>query len=120
MNLPHLPPIKFAKHPLFCDENLAKVMCEFPSTPTLPMFVEAAAQSSAAFAKDETPRNGFLVLIKEFSLHEIPKSLSCIVAIERKLSLGNSSEFYVEIFEKEDDGVMYACGSLMIILEDIQ
>ena len=26
----------------------------------------------------------------------------------------------VEIFEKEDDGVMYACGSLMIILEDIQ
>lgn len=119
MNLPHLPPIKFAQKILICDEKVAKVLCEFPCSPTLPMLTEAAAQSSSAFAQSNTPQNGFLVLIKDVVSHIALSSLTCIIVVESRLSLGNSSEFYFEVFEKED-GVMNASGSLMIVLEEVQ
>ncbi len=119
MNLPHLRPIRFAKEILTCNDKQAFVLCEFPCLPTLPMLTEAAAQASSAFAKSNTPRNGFLVLIKDAVLHVRAQSLTCIVIIEERLSLGNSSEFYCEVCEKEG-GVMYASGWLMIVLEDVQ
>ena len=116
MNLPHLPPIRFAKELVACDGKIAKVLCEFPSLPTLPMLTEAAAQASSAFADSDTPRNGFLVLIKDVTFHLKAKSLTYLVTIEIRLSLGNSTEFYFEVFDKEG-GEMYANGSLMIVLE---
>lgn len=119
MNLPHLPPVRFAKEILACNDKQASVLCEFPSLPTLPMLVESAAQASSAFAQSDTPRNGFLVLIKDVVLHVKAQSLTCVVIIEERLSLGNSREFYFEVFEKEGD-VMNASGSLMIVLEDVQ
>lgn len=118
MNLPHLPPIRFAKEMLTCNDKLSSVLCEFPSLPTLPMLTEAAAQASSVFAKSDTPQNGFLVLIKDVVLHVKAQSLTCVVIIEERLSIGNSSEFYFEVFEKEG-GVMNASGSLMIVLEEV-
>lgn len=117
MNLPHLPPILFAKEILTCKDNQACVLCEFPSLPTLPMLIEAAAQASSALSKSKTPQNGFLVLIKETSLHVKLQSLTCNVVVEERLSLGNSSEFSFEVFENEG-GVMNASGVLMIVIED--
>lgn len=119
MNLPHLPPVRFAKEVLTCKEKHASVLCEFPCLPTLPMLTEAAAQASSAFAKSDAPQNGFLVLIKDVTLHVKAQSLTCVIMIEERLSLGNSSEFYFEVFEKEG-GVMNASGSLMVVLEDLQ
>ena len=118
MNLPHLPPIRFAKEILTCKEKRASVLCEFSCLPTLSMLTEAAAQASSAFAKSDTPQNGFLVLIKDVVLHVKAQSLTCVVIIEERLSIGNSSEFYFEVFEKEG-GVMNASGSLMIVLEAV-
>ncbi|MBP1681339.1 MAG: hypothetical protein H6Q35_1678 [Proteobacteria bacterium] len=118
MNLPHLPPIRFAKEMLTCKEKRASVLCEFPCLPTLPMLTEAAAQASSAFAKSDSLQNGFLVLIKDVFLHVKVQSLTCVVVIEERLSLGNSSEFYFEVFEKEG-GVLCASGSLMIVLEAV-
>lgn len=117
MNLPHLPPIRFAKEVLTCKDKSACVLCEFPSFPTLPMLVEAAAQASSAFAQSNTPRNGFLVLVKETSLHVKVESLTCKVVVEERLSLGNSSEFSFEVYECEG-GVMNASGVFMIVLEE--
>jgi len=118
MNLPHLPPIRFVQEILTCKDKRASVLCEFPCLPTLPMLTEAAAQASSAFAKSNAPRNGFLVLIKDVVLHVKVQSLTCVVMIEERLSLGNSSEFYFEVFE-EEGGMMNAGGSLMIVLEEI-
>jgi hypothetical protein len=118
MNLPHLPAIRFAKEIFTCNDKRAAVLCEFPSLPTLPMLTEAAAQASSAFAQSDIPRNGFLVLIKDVVLHVKTQSLTCVVIIEEHLSLGNSSEFYFEVFEKEGS-VMNASGSLIIVLEEI-
>ncbi|ARU49868.1 hypothetical protein [Sulfurospirillum diekertiae] len=115
MNLPHLPPIRFVKKLLTCKAKQATVLCEFPCLPTLPMFTEAAAQASSAFSKTDTPRNGFLVLIKDVSLHVKVQSLTCIIIIETRTSLGNSSEFYFEVFEKEGSEIC-ASGTLMLVL----
>ena len=117
MNLPHLPPIRFAKEVLSCDETNASVLCEFPSLPTLPMVVEAAAQASSAFSSTNAPLMGFLVLVKETLLLEPFSQTTLMVRIEKRLSLGNSCEFYFEAFEKEG-GVKHATGSLMIVLEE--
>ena len=117
MNLPHLPPMRFAKEILTCKEKCATVLCEFPCLPTLPMLTEAAAQASSAFALSDTPQNGFLVLIKEVTLHVKATRLTCNVVIQERLSLGNSSEFYFEVFEKEG-GEMYVNGLLMIVTEE--
>jgi hypothetical protein len=117
MNLPHLAPIKFVKAILTCKEKQATVLCEFQSLPTLPMLTEAAAQASSALLKSDIPQNGFLVLMKDVILHVKAKSVTCVVAIEERVSLGNSSEFYFEVFEKEG-GEMYANGLLMIVTEE--
>ncbi|QIR75782.1 hypothetical protein FA592_05875 [Sulfurospirillum diekertiae] len=117
MNLPHLPPIRFVKEVFTCNDKHATVLCEFPCLPTLPMLIEAAAQASSAFAKSDTLQNGFLVLIKDVSLHVKVQSLTCVIIIEARTSLGNSSEFYFEVFEKEG-GMMSASGSLMVVLEE--
>ena len=67
LNLPHQEPIKFAKYVLSRDENVAVVRVEFSTVPTLPMLVEAAAQSSAAFGEGEI-KSGFLVALKNIKL----------------------------------------------------
>lgn len=117
MNLPHLPPIKFATETLTCKDQQATVRCEFPTLPTLAMLVEAAAQSTMAVLNTDVAMNGFLVLIKDTVLHVKPKSLIAIVEVEMRLSLGNSSEFYFEVLEKPA-GERYASGSFVIVLEE--
>lgn len=117
MNLPHLPPLKFAQEILTCKDKSATVLCEFPRLPTLPMLTEAAAQSTSAFSNTDTPINGFLVLIKDASLHVKPKSLTCLIRIEERLSLGNSSEYFFEVVENEG-GIVMASGFVMIVLEE--
>ncbi len=119
MNLPHLPPICFAKEILICKDKNAIILCEFPCPPTLPMLTEAAAQASSAFAQTHLPKNGFLVLMKDISLHVKAQSLTCKVIIEERLSFGNSSEFYFEVFEEVSE-VISASGIFMVMLEDEQ
>jgi len=119
MNLPHLPPIRFAKEILTCNDKTATIVCEFPYPPTLPMLTEAAAQASSAFAQTTIPQNGFLVLMKDISLYVKLQGLTCRVVITERLSFGNSSEFYFEVLEEASD-VMCASGIFMVILEEVQ
>ena len=119
MNLPHLPPILFAKEILTCNDKKATVICEFPYVPTLPMLTEAAAQASSAFALIDTQKNGFLVLMKDITLHVKVQSLICKVVIEERLSLGDLNEFYFEVFEQGND-ILSASGIFVVILEEGQ
>lgn len=118
MNLPHLSPILFAKEVLSCVEKKAMVRCVFPFLPTLPMFVEAAAQATSAFSTPDTPTKGFLVLMKDVSLYVKTDALDCVIVLDVHRSLGNTSEFYFEVFNDENLGTQIASGSLMIVLEN--
>ena len=119
MNLPHLPPIRFAKEILTCKDKRATVLCEFPCKPTLPMLTEAAAQASSAFKQTCISQNGFLVLIKDITLHVKVQNLIYILLVEERLSLGNLSEIYFEVLEYESR-IICASGVFMVMLEDAQ
>ena len=80
LDLPHLPPVLFAKKLLKKDGNVADVLIEFNEHPTLPMLVEAAAQSSAAFRKRED-ESAFLASIKNVELLVEPKSVTLIAQV---------------------------------------
>ncbi|NCD11451.1 MAG: hypothetical protein EOL93_02785 [Epsilonproteobacteria bacterium] len=116
MNLPHLAPIRFAKVVLERTENRARVFCEFPSLPTLAMIVEAAAQSFSAFGEDEQPRMGFLVLMKEISLHVNPKENALVMHCEHKGSFGMTSELFFEAYMGAEK---IADGTVMIALQEV-
>lgn len=116
MNLPHLAPIRFAKSILSRHENKAEVLCEFAAPPTLAMIVEAAAQSFGAFGEDEQPRMGFLVLMKEISLHVNPKENVLVIHCEHKGSFGMTSELFFEAFIGHEK---IADGTVMIALQEV-
>ncbi|MDD3462125.1 MAG: hypothetical protein PHW07_00625 [Sulfurospirillaceae bacterium] len=118
MKLPHLEPILFAKEVLFCDENIAKVRCVFSSLPTLAMMVEASAQASSAFSTSSSVDIGFLVLVKDTVLLKKSDQLSFVVCVSKGISLGNSREFYFEVFEEEVCIKKIASGAFMLVLKE--
>lgn len=64
MNLPHKAPLVFAQEVLGKEGDTVKVKCLFPQLPTLAMFIEAAAQSSAGFNEEGESAIGFLTMIQ--------------------------------------------------------
>lgn len=115
MNIPHLKPVKFAQKILFTDKDEAKVQCQFPEIPTLAMFFEAAAQSSAAFSQEKAEM-GFVISLKDIILHQSTDKLNVIVHIQKKAQINSICEFEFKIFcEKEK--VHYSSGILTIMIK---
>lgn len=94
MNLPHLSPVLFAKKVLKQEEKLAEVFCEFPYLPTLPMLLEAAAQSSSVFAENE---EGYVVSASDVKLYKKPKDKKFLIRIFEEMSMGSMKIFSFEI-----------------------
>jgi predicted hotdog family 3-hydroxylacyl-ACP dehydratase len=116
MNLPHQEPIRFVKELLQIDDEYAFVSCSFPTTPTLAMVCEAAAQSSAAFAQDnKSIPMGFLVSLKNIELLNELIHNNYIIKIKRETIFGSMSEFK---FELTKDSIVYVTGYLVIALPD--
>ena len=116
MNIPHQKPIKFAQELLEVNENIAKVRCEFPSLPTLPMLFEAAAQSSAGFSQEKETKIGFLVSVKSIKLLEEARELEYIIKVEKKIEFGAVCEFFFEVFTKDETEI--ASGVLTVMIQE--
>lgn len=113
LNLPHTKPINFAKYIYFVQSTIAHVNIKFDEIPTLPMLVEAAAQSSAAFSHDEN-KMGFLVSLKNIKLLENLKSLEYKVQIHLEHQLDSLVYFSFEVFDEEK---LVANGLLVIMIK---
>ena len=116
MNIPHQKPIKFAQEVLSVEESTAKVKCIFPSAPTLPMYFEAAAQSSAAFSQDET-KIGFLVSVKNVELLNESNDLEIVIEVERVVEFGAICEFSFTVLSY-DENKQFAKGTLTVMLQE--
>lgn len=112
MKLPHLPPVRFAQHVIELEDDNAKVDCKFPSLPSLPMFIEAAAQSSAAFSKGAQPLMGFLATCKDVKLHSMPTSSACVMHIKKHFTSPAFGEYTFQAFAYE--GTLLANGSIVL------
>lgn len=115
MKIPHLPPVRFAQNILSVDKNIARVQCTFPHKPTLAMFFEAAAQSSAAFSQEES-NIGFVVSFKDINLMCESIELNAIVQIEKKAAVSNICEFKFTVYNI-DENEIYATGILTIMIQ---
>ena len=110
LKLPHQAPIRFAKYVVSKDDTTAVVKVEFETIPTLPMIVEAAAQSSAAFGDGEN-KSGFLVTLKNIKLLEKPNHMEydVEVSLEHKFE-----EFSYFNFKIDAENGLLASGIFMI------
>ncbi|MEN8303753.1 MAG: hypothetical protein ABFQ64_06770 [Campylobacterota bacterium] len=96
LQLPHQAPIRFAKYIVSKDDTTAVVKVKFETIPTLPMIVESAAQSSAAFS-DGKNKNGFLVTLKNIKLLEKLNHLEYDIKVSLEYEFEGFSYFNFEI-----------------------
>lgn len=113
LNLPHQEPLKFAKYVVSKDDILAVVKIQFDDIPSLPMLVEAAAQSSAAFS-DDNDKMGFLVTLKNIKLLNEPRSIEYNIKIIFKQQVDILTYFN---FEAYDEDILMVNGTFTIALQ---
>jgi sialic acid synthase SpsE len=77
------------------------------------MLIEAAAQSSAAFAKGAKTVKGFLVTCKDAKTHSKATGTSCIVEIEKHFDSLNLCGYLFHARSKE--GELLATGNITIL-----
>ncbi len=111
LKLPHQAPINFAKYVISKEENSAVVKIKFDYIPSLPMIVEAAAQSSAALSDAES-KMGFLVTLKNIELLEKLSSLEYDVKVLLEHQI---EEFNYFNFEVNDRDILVANGIFIIV-----
>lgn len=95
MELPHQPPILFAKKVVEQTADIAVVSCEFPCYPTLGMGIEAAAQATAAFA--DTSAEGVLMGVNHVSIEKPLDKQAVLVRVEKVYEVDNMRLFAFEI-----------------------
>ncbi len=111
--LPHLAPILFAKKIVTKTEKTADVLVEFNQIPTLPMLVEAAAQSTSAFRLNDK-ESAFLVSFKGIKLLQKPTKMEFIAHVVDEHCLDKMRYVGFEIFEEK---VSVATGTLVIAVQ---
>ncbi len=94
MNLPHQEPLIFAKEILLKSDNKVEVLCIFPHRPTLAMFIEAAAQSSAGFNVEEKSKVGFLTMATNIESLSSVKNLEYIFNVYSESEVGSYKKFF--------------------------
>lgn len=113
LDLPHTHPMKFAKHIISLESTNARVKIAFEENPTLPMLIEAAAQSSAAFS-DGSIKAGFLVSLRKIQLLESLDCLEYEVKINCEYQMESLAYFNFEIFDIDK---VVANGLLVIAVQ---
>jgi hypothetical protein len=116
VNLPHLAPLLFARKVIERGEGFAVVLCEFETLPSLPMFIEAAAQSAAAFDESEEISNGFLVAVKNAERRIDPSVNRYRVKVSKEVEVGAAKRFFFEVLGVSDE-TTYASGSITMVIE---
>ena len=112
--LPHIAPIRFAKYVVSKDDSQAVVRNEFTTVPSLGMLIEAVAQSSAAFAEEDSKGNvGYLTTLRNVKLLTKPSSLEYNITITQTQQVANFGYFSFEVNQKEE---LIATGSFMVVL----
>ena len=101
MNLPHQEPLLFAKEILLRSDEKAEVLCKFPVLPTLAMFIEAAAQSSAAFNVNTEAKVGFLTMATEIELLSPIDSLEYIFNVYPESEVGSYKKFFFVAIDRK-------------------
>jgi hypothetical protein len=98
IDIPHLPPIRFAQEVTKqIDAQTVVVRCVFQAPPSMAQMIEAAAQASAGFGIQEG-QDGYLVQVKDVNVIEKPTQTTLFVKVSNTATLGNTSQFTFTFF----------------------
>jgi hypothetical protein len=103
MNLPHGKLLLFARECMERKEEYVVVHCIFPTTPTLAMFLEAAAQSTAGFIREKKVKMGFLTMGKDIKILNNINDREYFFHIYKDVHIGQYHQFNFEAFVKETE-----------------
>ncbi len=119
MNLPHREPLIFAKEILSRADDTAQVICEFNILPTLAMFVEAAAQSSAAFDSDgdNKVKIGFLTMASDVRLLGKIETLHFLFHLKKEVEVGPYKKFSFDVYEYNKH-LKIISGNFTLLIEE--
>ena len=116
MNLPHGELLVFAKEVVLKTDNKVQVSCRFPTVPTLSMFIEAAAQCSAAFNVDNEPKIGFLTMATNVEFLDEVDSLEYIFIVFSEAEVGAYKKFFFEAIDKVSK-ISVVRGNFTLVVE---
>lgn len=102
MKLLHQAPLIFAKEVLSINEKSAKVFCEFEQLPTIGMFIEAAAQGTAAFFQDKDIKSGYLAQANNIELKDMISEKQYIIELEKQIEFENMAKYLFTIKNYSD------------------
>ena len=117
MNLPHREPLIFAKDIISKNSDSVKVRCEFAMLPTLAMFIEAAAQSSAAFNSDSNTKIGFLTMVNDVELLEEIETLYFLFIIKKEVEVGQYKKFFFDAYD-ENTSLKIVSGKFTLVIQE--
>jgi len=117
VNLPHGEALLFAKEVLLKQGDTVKVRCEFSMLPTLAMFVEAAAQSSAAFNSDSDSKAkiAFLTKANDVKLLKAVESLHFFFVLKKEVEVGQYKKFFFDAYD-ENTGSKIVSGKFTLFI----
>jgi len=116
MKLPHGEALIFAKEVLLREDDSVHVKCEFPMLPTLTMFIEAAAQCSAAFNSnvDTDAKMGFLTMANNVELLREIETLHFLFHIKKEVEVGSYKKFSFEAYDNKHANTVHGKFTLLI------
>jgi hypothetical protein len=119
VNLPHGEALLFAKEILEKNNDAVKVRCEFSMLPTLAMFVEAAAQCSAAFNSDSAHsiKIAFLTKANDVKLLKEIESLHFFFVLKKKVEVGQYKKFFFDAYD-ENTGSKIVSGKFTLFIQE--
>jgi len=93
MKLLHQEPLVFAKDVISISEEKAEVLCEFEQLPTIGMFIETAAQSTAAFFQDIDIQSGYLAQASNIELLEKVTEKSYVTLLNLEIKFESMAKY---------------------------
>ena len=102
MKLPHQEPLIFARDILTLTKTEAKVLCIFDETPSIATFIEAAAQSSAAFFQDGDHKLGFLANAKNVEWIKKTEDTEFVIHLHLNLTFETMSNYNFTVYTKDE------------------
>jgi len=103
MHLPHGKFLLFAKECIERKDDYVVVHCIFPTMPTLSMFLEAAAQSTAGFKYEEKVKMGFLTMGKDIKVLNNINTKEYFFHLYKDVHIASYHQFHFEAFTKESE-----------------
>jgi len=116
VKLPHGKYLLFAKDLVEHTEKYIVVDCSFPMIPTLAMFLEAAAQCTVGFDREENVKMGYLTMGKDIKILNNINKKEYFFKIEKGAHVAEYHQFNFEVLCKET-GVKVVSGTLTLKTE---